>query len=175
VLGVVVVLAAGAAVVVARRWNPGSGAAATARSNNPSKSTSDTTARGGTTTTVPTFVLRQYTIGDCVTWRPSKVGQIETHVVPCDQPHLVEIVGSFNLDQRLRHFPSSGELQVLIATDCARETRALLGHAVGGDVQFGAIYPHPEAFDRGENTLWCWARKRAPGLGPETRYRGALN
>jgi Septum formation len=173
--GAAVLVAAVAVGVVARPRHETPRPVAAAPSSVPRRTATTRASTNETTTTDRTFVSRSYSIGDCVMWKPSHAENIETQVVGCDQPHLVEVVGKVDLENRLHHLPSDGELQILFMTDCTRAATALLGHApADSGIQVGGLYPKREAWDRGDRTLWCWARKSAPATAPGTPFTGAL-
>lgn len=159
-----------------------SAASATTRPAVSSNTSGTTTAPGGATTgtaiggTSTTFGLtrRTYTFGDCVRWDQADGGpsQRNTEVVPCDQPHLLEIGGPFEVADRLGHYPSDEEWSQLDKESCTPFAEQLLGGPLdtAGRMTIGAVVPSEPGWSAGDRTIWCGVglhnRLALPGEDP---------
>jgi hypothetical protein len=135
-----------------------------ARAGDPSAGTaaprepSSTSRAANTPTTHLQLTHRDYAVGDCVVWDDSKPGQIGTRVVPCTQPHLVQIVGTIDLRARFHRYPTENELRTLFQTECVDDAKARLGAGVATTQNraFGGLYPSAASYRRGDSIVSCW-------------------
>ena len=123
-------------------------------------STSATTlAPGGTTTTTYTLERLTYRPGDCVKWdqRPDGPGTRDTDIVPCDQPHLIEITGRTVAPDAPAYPPQSEWDRLIQSGDCAAQAKAYLGGVLDpyGRFGIGAISPSLESWNAGDREIWC--------------------
>ena len=125
--------------------------------------TKKTTRPTGTTTTTFALTMRDYSLGDCVTWS-QKAGndQRDTHTVSCSKPHLLEISGSLDLSERFDHYPSKAELDLVDGTVCAQQVSALIGRPLDPYGKFAPenLHPFQDAWTNGYRKLWCGAAAR---------------
>jgi len=116
---------------------------------------------GPTSSTSTTIGLesRLYNVGDCVVWDFSAVGSERraTHVVPCGQPHIIEIAGSVQVNG-FDHYPTDAEWRGFIEPNCRPVAeQALLHGPIDPIGRFGAngIYTLPDGWGQGDRTVWC--------------------
>jgi len=111
-----------------------------------------------TTTTVP-LAMADYKVGECVTWDQSETGSggRQTHVVPCGQPHLIEITGKITLPDGGSYPTDSQWTEILSRGQCAKLAGAYVAGGLDpfGAFQVGAIQPLPGAWSVGDRTVWC--------------------
>lgn len=115
-------------------------------------------ASGPSTTLPSTLVRRTYARGDCVTWnQDSDARQRASTVVPCDEPHLIEVVGSLDVTRTVTVEPKFEEWPKVYGRLCAADTESLLGGPVdpAGRFATGAIFPSHESWANGDRTVWC--------------------
>ncbi|MEZ5143756.1 MAG: septum formation family protein [Acidimicrobiales bacterium] len=145
----------------------------TATVSGPAGSTVSAVGGTGTTSTTYSLTRRGYQFGDCVRWDQDRSGSSrrDTEVVPCDQPHLVEIGGSIDLNGRFDHYPTEEEWSALYENDCAVFTTQLLGGPwdPSGRFQPAGLSPLPDSWAYGDRTLWCGMtlRNRSPLPGED--------
>jgi hypothetical protein len=118
-----------------------------------------TPAPGETTSSTFTLQRLSYRPGDCVRWdqRKDGPGTRDTDVVPCAQPHLIEITGravapdgpAFPTDSEWNHIVHSG--------DCAAQAKAYVGGGLDpyGRFGVGAIRPTLLSWNVGDREMWC--------------------
>jgi hypothetical protein len=114
---------------------------------------------GETTSTTLELERRTYQPGDCVLWDQSNDGPTSrfTQVVPCDQPHLIEITGRATAEDSPA-FPPESEWNRQIATgECARQAREYLGSDLDPYGRFivSALRPTHQGWNQGDRELWC--------------------
>src|SRR2546421_4387248 len=115
----------------------------------------------GASTTSTTYELasRGYRQGDCVLWDQSTDAPESrtTRVVPCDQPHLIEMTGR-SVMPILKAYPTEEEWTRMIDEgDCGRQAAAYLGGEIDpyGRVVAGALRPTPRRWADGDREMWC--------------------
>lgn len=104
-----------------------------------------------------TLADRHYDRGDCVTWE-QEGGLVETDVVNCSEPHLVEVIESVETDQRAdAAYPTSEGWDELTAELCRPIVVEYLRGALDpvGRLQAGAILPTEDAWRSGARNMWC--------------------
>lgn len=122
---------------------------------------------------------RTFEIGDCVTWSATAGadGRHDTDVVPCEEPHRVQISGKLELDDLGDDYPSDDAWDVVLVDRCRHHNEAMLGGALDphGRVWPYGIVPRPEGWAEGDRTAWCGVRLAgdddAAGARP---FRGSL-
>jgi hypothetical protein len=139
------------------------------------RGTVDTGASGGSTTST-TFGLerRSFAAGDCVTWN-QKLGAGEvraTHVVACDQPHLLEVTGRADMPV-VAHYPTDAEwTDILDKGDCGRQAATYLSGGLDpyGKYGVGGIEPSAEGWAGGDREVWCGldAKRHDAHFDPDT-------
>ena len=137
-----------------------SGAAGPAPTTTAAKSTSTTV--GGTTTTDRNLVRRSYSRGQCVTWDQSGSSTRDrvTHVVPCSQEHLIEVVGEARAPESSaygRTGPTAAQWLVIYEQVCHQPVEAYLGVPIdpAGRFAAGAITPSSISWSQGDRQMWC--------------------
>jgi hypothetical protein len=120
-----------------------------------------------------TFQWRRYAVGDCVTWNQNDPHLARTPVVPCREPHLVEMTGRVELDDRFESYPSDAQWEVVLIFDCGRLMEEYIG---GRPVEMPYLRPHiihpiAESWELGERYAWCGVTKQ---LSQEADASGAL-
>jgi hypothetical protein len=91
----------------------------------------------GTTDRVGTLAAHTYRPGDCVTWqqdghRDEKIPD----VVPCDQPHLVEVVKTVTLSHPPDHYPTEEDWRSIATSDCAGPAQDFFGAPIDENGRF---------------------------------------
>jgi hypothetical protein len=119
----------------------------------------------GSTSSTIRLENRDYQVGDCVIWeedRPTTAPRI-TRVVPCEDPHLIEVAGRVPLDGAA--YPSPAEWESLIDRHCPRLMATLLNGPFDPEGRFAvsALIPLAEGWSRGFQRMWCGARS---AIGP---------
>ena len=121
----------------------------------------ETTAPADGSTTSSTLQLddRTYAQGDCVIWdqRPGGPDTRSTHVVPCDQPHLMEMTGRDVMPIRTT-YPTDAEWNEIIDHgECGRQVAAYLGGEIDPQGRFGpsAITPTQSSWATGSRDMAC--------------------
>ncbi|MCA1845479.1 MAG: septum formation family protein [Actinobacteria bacterium] len=121
--------------------------------------TTTTVAAVGNTTTTFQLTRRTYQPGDCVTWTQEYDAGRErtTWVVPCTDPHLVEVTGHISVAGRFDSFPTDQEWERLVwDQDCAELARTYLGHLdPNGRYSTGGVQPTRESWAGGDRDVWC--------------------
>jgi hypothetical protein len=121
--------------------------------------TVDTAAPGATTSTTYTLERLIYQPGDCVRWDQRKHGPDtrDTQVVPCDEPHLIEITGRATAPDAPSFPPESEWDRIIQSGDCGRQATAYLGGELDpyGRFNVGAIRPSRESWNDGDREMWC--------------------
>jgi hypothetical protein len=118
-----------------------------------------TPAPGATTSTTYGLERLTYGPGDCVIWDQRKGGPDtrDTRVVPCDQPHLIEITGRSAAPDE-PSYPTDSEWDRLIGSgDCGRQAAEYVGGELDpyGRFHVGAIRPSLQGWDQGDREMWC--------------------
>ncbi len=122
----------------------------------------------GTPTTLYSLGDRNFQPGDCVTWDQTATGEnIQTAVVPCTSPHLVEIVGPQQLSSYAPDAPYPGESQwtQIDSTVCGPPAATYLGYGLDPQGRFSpeGIRPVESAWTLDDRKLWCGISARVPG------------
>ncbi|MFN8041111.1 MAG: septum formation family protein [Acidimicrobiales bacterium] len=148
----------------------------------------DEVSSGSRTTTMPTSVgidgttttfglrRRSYSSGDCVRWDQEEGGgnHRDTEVVPCDQPHLIEIGGRYDLTGGTDHYPTDEEWRQIETEHCSAFVEQVLGGPRDpvGRLSIGGLVPFPPAWAAGDRTIWCGVvmlnRPALPGEDPRS-------
>jgi hypothetical protein len=80
-------------------------------------------------------------------------------VVPCDQDHLVEVLGGVDISalysDPLDDYPSQGRLASVGQQSCDGLLRTYLGTGSGGGVKELVLTPTPTTWAQGDRMLWC--------------------
>lgn len=109
-----------------------------------------------------------YNKGDCVTWDQAAgpPGTVPTRTVPCEEPHLLEIVGSFNVTAD--RFPDEVMWTQLAQRDCGPMLTTLLNAKWDrmGRYAPGYLRPDQARWDRGDHTTWCGVRSAIGRVDP---------
>lgn len=111
-----------------------------------------------TTSTTLGLQSRSYSPGDCVKWDQEAAAVARrTDVVPCDEPHLIEISGS--TQAQAARYPTDADWYRLQDSLCGQQVTGLLGAPLDphGRFKMGAIHPLEQAWDQGDRTVWCGA------------------
>ena len=131
----------------------------------------ETEAAGGSTPS-STYHLasRWYQPGDCVRWDQSEdaAETRATRVVPCDQPHLMEMTGRAVMPI-LKTYPSEEEWRRIVDEgDCGKQVAAYLGGEIDPYGRFGAgaLEPTFESWLTGDRELWCGVLQRSSEAYP---------
>jgi Septum formation len=106
----------------------------------------------------PALDTRRFKRGDCVVWpAQNTAGQEQTRVVPCDEPHLLEVAGSYTA--AAGEWPSFQEWDARMPVDCAALVVELVGGPVDplGRFSVGGLFPGPDGWRLGDRTVWCGA------------------
>jgi putative regulator of septum formation len=111
---------------------------------------------GVTTSTTFRLLGVDFRIGNCVIWDQAGSSDRYPRIVPCDQPHLIEITGRVDLFDKTA-FPTDADFDTIRDQDCTRLADEFLGHPLDrhGRFQASSITPYPEAWVQGEKTVWC--------------------
>ncbi len=132
--------------------------------------TPTTTAHAGaTTTTLEPLVVRDYQVGDCVTWdQDSAEGATSPDVVNCAKPHLVQMTGRAPIKDS-SSFPGKAYFEKIDATTCVTKARAVLGHDLDLHGRYApfVVYPQEVSWQIGKHVVWCGLMS---GLSPEGRF-----
>jgi hypothetical protein len=157
-------------IIVAACWNlkVGPFAAKSSSRTLSSAGSSDQPSAAGSPTTSTTIGLarRQFSRGDCVLWdqRPGSDGTRVAKVVGCDEAHLIEITGHYDVTGRTA-FPSETEwVEITQNGECGRVAADYLGGEIDPHGRFFArsIGPSPEGWIQGDRELWCGVGARTP-------------
>ena len=123
----------------------------------------------GTSTTEVGLSRRDYGSGDCVIWDQSAAAGQEraTHVVPCTQPHLVEIVGMAVAKDSASYAasgPTTAQWDAIYHQQCMPLIVRFLGTSLDPNGRFaaGGIQPSPESWLQGDREMWCGIEARSP-------------
>lgn len=111
-----------------------------------------------TSSTAVQLADRFYNRGDCVRWATAPTAQtVSTIVVPCSQPHLIEIVSEANIPASVSGYPDDEEWINLAKVLCARSVTSYLGYRLdpAGRFQIQSIDPTLDGWDQDVRTLWC--------------------
>jgi hypothetical protein len=138
-------------------------------SGHPSTAAAGAVAGKATTTTV--LPRRTYQPGDCVVWDQLTDGPASgfTQTVPCDQPHIIEIIGR-TVAPEAAAFPLASEWKQIIASgDCGRQAREYLGGEIDpyGRFVVDALYPTPQSWAQGDREMWCGFEAASQAAGPD--------
>ena len=100
---------------------------------------------------------RSYGRGDCVTWPQSGQSLVDSTVVDCATPHLIEVVAPVVLTGIHGAYPSPEAWRLIEASQCGPVVEQYLGGPIDpyGKYYAGAISPVKEGWDQGERDIWC--------------------
>lgn len=173
VLGAVALLAvaavlgfgvAGQGPLASLKPDPSSGGTATATTTTTGAGALDagsagTAGSGGTTTTSIGLTRRSYDAGSCVLWDQDEGhGETrETRVVPCDEPHLMEMVSQQQVTIAGSSFPSDEQWSAEVKSGCTPPIEKYLGRPLDphGRYHPSAIQPSPRSWAAGDRELYC--------------------
>jgi hypothetical protein len=116
---------------------------------------------GSTTPTTLALASRGFAPGECVKWLQtgdSSPYDRQTYVIPCDQPHLVEVVSVGTAVSGLGGaWPGSRTLDAAAHRQCTPAAEKFLGQPVDpyGRFYVSAIAPSERAWRVGDRTMWC--------------------
>jgi hypothetical protein len=120
---------------------------------------------GSTTSTTFDLAARVYRPGDCVRWDQSTDAPETrvTRVVPCDEPHLIEMTGRAVMPVR-KDYPTDDEWNRIIDDgECGQQAAAYLDGEIDpyGRFMVGAIKPTFESWIYGDREMWCGVQVRS--------------
>lgn len=125
-----------------------------------------------------------YSPGDCLTWSQRQYSRgTQTSTVPCSSPHFIEITHMEQLSSypSSARYPSPGERDRILKSDCGRRARAYLGYSLAPSGRFyvGAISPSEQGWAKGSRTMWCGIQARTssdpdPAKGPAALFTGRV-
>jgi hypothetical protein len=137
---------------------------------------------GSTTATTLTLAAPGFSPGECVKWLQtgdSSPFDRPTYVIPCDQPHLVEVVAVGTAVAGLgAAWPGSRTLDAAAHRQCTPIAEKFLGQPVDpyGRFYVSAIAPSEQAWGVGHRTMWCDVQlndvSRKVSTGPLRPYVG---
>jgi hypothetical protein len=119
-----------------------------------------------TATTTRELAHRSYSPGDCVKWdQTASHGPQTSTVVPCAQPHLIELASQATVPARVTHFPTAAGWVDVGRAMCAQPDAAFLGRPLDPSGRFGVgwLHPTPEGWAQGDRTIWCGFELTAAG------------
>jgi hypothetical protein len=116
--------------------------------------------RGTTSTTDYQLQGRDYHIGDCVVWDQdlSDDQSRRTNVVPCDEPHLIEITGSHDVTEQFDSYPTDSQWDAVFEGECAVLAERHLGGLLDpmGRYYSTGLVPTYEGWDLfDDRRVWC--------------------
>ena len=100
---------------------------------------------------------RSYGRGDCVTWPQDGQALVDSTVVDCAKPHLIEIVAPVELTGMHGAYPTLEGWQLIDASQCGPVVEKYLGGPIDpyGKYYAGSISPIKDGWDQGERNIWC--------------------
>ncbi len=110
----------------------------------------------------------EYHTGECVTWDAVGGTTVQTEVVDCGQPHLVQVTGNARkTDPPGAEYPSAAEWDGFIALECGPLAEAFLGRPLDPYGRYGLymIRPLPDGWGYGDRGTTCGIAARPPGGG----------
>jgi hypothetical protein len=115
-----------------------------------------------------------------VEWDQDESGTRDVSVIPCTEPHLMQIVGKVDATKHFSDkYPSNGAWMNFFDKVCGPLVEKLMGAKIDpyGRFAAGAIYVFPESWERGDRDVWCGATAR--GESPLqwknlTPFRGSI-
>ncbi len=103
--------------------------------------------------------------GECLMWdQAAEAGNLRrTGVVPCDQPHLMQVSEPIDLRTKYEQYPTDREFGAVSDDDCQANNERLLGGALdpNGSVFATSIFPTQEGWAAGDRILWCGLARRS--------------
>ncbi|HEX9260416.1 MAG TPA: septum formation family protein [Acidimicrobiales bacterium] len=120
-------------------------------------STTSSAAPGSTTTTELALEARDYEVGDCVTF-DQREQNAASKVVPCAEPHLIEIVGAAQLsDPTGSAYPGDSEWVEIYGDKCGGLVQTYLDEPFDpyGRFALAGIQPTRAGWEAGDRELWC--------------------
>ncbi len=130
-----------------------------------------------TTTSPVNLVQRSYKTGDCVKWDPTDPAEdVSTSVVPCSEPHLIEMVSKATVPASVSSYPDAAKWVDLATILCAKPVTSYLGYALdpAGRFQVSDIGPTPESWAQGDRTFWCGLDLGSTKGIPNLLFTGAV-
>jgi hypothetical protein len=120
----------------------------------------DEGASGTTPTTDYQLQGREYHIGDCVLWDQDLEDDASrrTNVVPCDEPHLIEITGSHDVTGQFDTYPTESQWDAVFEGDCAVLNERHLGGVLDpmGRYYSAGLRPTYDGWELGgDRQVWC--------------------
>lgn len=140
----------------------------------PSASPTTVAAAPGDTTATTGYHLwrRSYSAGQCVTWsqeddRDTRV----TRVVPCDEPHLIEMTKFTRIEGFGAPYPGDAVLDRYADDACEPFLRERLGVPWDPNGRFypGGVMPTRESWRDGDRDLWCGVEARNSWFSSSSR------
>ena len=115
---------------------------------------------------------RSYRRGDCVTWPEDSRALVDSKVVDCTMPHLIEIVGPVTLSGMTGPFPNPQAWRLIDASQCGPLVEKYLGGPIDpyGNYYAGAIQPLADGWLVGERVIWCGIGATAGNSAPNLAH-----
>jgi hypothetical protein len=124
--------------------------------------------------------LGSFKSGECATWDQSSAEGRKVSVVPCSEPHLIEMAGKASAKE-FDHYPTEKEWAAFRATKCAALVERHLAIKLDpyGRFRPASLHPLPPAWNVGNREVWCGVASNPPG-GPTrandlTAFRGKVS
>jgi hypothetical protein len=94
--------------------------------------------------------------GDCLVWDGPAPGP-QPDVVPCTQPHFLEITAGVKLDDLRTPFPSPADWAQIVSERCLPPAETHIGAKLDPAGRFspGGLSPSETSWRRGDRLLWC--------------------
>jgi len=170
-------LAVAVALLLSACGDDGGKATPTSTVATTTSNSSSTTSTGGSTTTTELAVAdRQYNIGDCVNFA-QRQPNAPTEVLPCAQPHLIEITGAVQLDDHdaSATFPTDDEWVGIYDDRCGASVVTYLGAPIDpvGRFALGGLQPSRTGWAAGDRELWCGIILRTDGGDEWPAWQGS--
>ncbi len=151
-------VAALAAAVVAGFGLSGRGPLSALQSVNEGATGTTSLGVGTTSTTESRLSLRDFRTGDCVIWdEGDNRYEHATSIVPCDEPHYIEIGAVKRITDGPDHVPTVDEWRAIVKKECEADIESWLGTRFDpmGRFRLGALQPTTDGWLAGDRTLWC--------------------
>lgn len=126
------------------------------------------------TTTTPLLERRTYAIGDCVWWGDTggSVDRLDTKVVPCEEPHVMEVTGRYRVEDGTGAYPREAYWDALFDSGpCLALAERYLGVKLdpNGNYYANGVMPSVGSWRDGDREVWCGI-----GVVPYEAARAAL-
>ena len=114
-----------------------------------------------TTTTSERHIERRfYEVGDCVWWDDAntRASTLFTRVVPCDEPHLMEVTGRHKVTDQTGAYPREAFWDALFDSGpCLALAEEYIGAKLDPNGNFYAhgVLPSAESWSSGDREVWC--------------------